>query len=360
LSKKKNNIKNTGIIAFPSQKKLKTFFNYFNFKDYVSMVIEGNEYNSQSVNSEHFNIKKFSNQNIVDSKVAIQMLSIFSSITVGLNLPQLFFLHVSLNNYKPNKLNYSNCVKINDRYINIDFYNIIESLIQVIGRLTRAHKDETYTCRVLHSLNTSPYLDFTLFGILIPHLKKSFKKINIIQLKKYEEMVFIIKNSRSLKKYLSFYNTKLNTKNNINLKNLGKSYSNFKISLIWLLKNKHKFTQKRFNFLFNLILLKYLKSCRLFATKIIICEIYHKLAKETDDILTYSQFYKIKKHSFLIKINAYEDLYNIIELSYNIFIVSKQNTFDDFIFFSKQFNDNIINKHLNDLLDYYMLEITEF
>ncbi len=228
------------------------------------MVLKGEEHTPQMINSGDYSIKKYCNDSVDNTNVGIQMISVYSSVTVGLNLPHLFFLHVSLNNFKPNKLNYPHCVKINDQYINVQYYNIINSLVQVIGRLTRYHNSETHTTRIVQCKNTPPYKGMVLFGLLIPHLKNSFTNINVIQLEKYEDLVFTIKNSRNLKKYLIFYNQrfKKNNESSISLKDIGLYYSNFKIAFIWLLKHKYKFTNQRFEFIFNLILLKFLKNCR--------------------------------------------------------------------------------------------------
>ena len=144
------------------------------------MILQSDEYlPHKNEEIEKFNIKKFSNKNIINSKIAINMMSIFSSATVGLNLPQLFYMHVSLNNFKPNKLNYPHCVKINNKFISNEYFNILNSLIQVIGRLTRRHENEKYAVRILHCKNQSPYKEMALFGLLIPSLKNVLKKLQL-------------------------------------------------------------------------------------------------------------------------------------------------------------------------------------
>lgn len=107
------------------------------------------------------------------------------------------------------------------------------------------------------------------------------------------------------------------------------------------------------------MLSKYLKKYRIFASKIIICEIYFKLIKEKDNTLAYDKFYKIKKNSFLIKIPAHADLYYIFENVYTQNLINAKHK--DFDTFQKQLNiilDNYyINNNLITSLNIYKLEI---
>lgn len=358
--------KNIGMIAFPSQKKLLNFFSYFNFKKYVSMIMEGNEYVPQTVNQEGFDISKYSNKSILESKKAIQMLSIFSSITTGLNLPTLFYLHLSLNNFKPNKLNYPHSIKINNKYIKTDFFTIVESLIQIIGRLTRYKDSETYKVRFIDCKNVGPFIDMPLFSHLLPKLKDSFNVITFVKLEKYEKMVFSIKNSRNLKKYLSFYNNKIKEKNEdtLSLKQLGLYFSDFKIELIWFLKKNNHFSKKRSQYLFNKILLKYLKKCRLFAVKFILAEIYYKIIEtkgNEDTLVLKKSFSFVLKNSFIKKIDAYSNLYEIFEIKVNHLKTIKSFSLNEFKEnFKDELSDNVININIKNILPLYQIDLKHF
>lgn len=129
-----------------------------------------------------------------------------------------------------------------------------------------------------------------------------------------------------------------------------------------LLKNYNFLTKKSFKYSFNIFLKNYLTEVRTFVSKIIISEIYYKLIKTNKEILTYEKsFHKIKKNSFVIKCEAYCDLYSFFEPDYNILQESNNETFESFKkVFNKLLNSKKINNNLFFLINTYQLDINKF
>ena len=85
------------MIALPSNKKIKLFFKLFYFKNYMVQIIANEEISS-----------------------------VYGSAAQGLNLPNVFYLNLSLDNFKPKHTYFREIIPLNDNYPSPEFDIIIK------------------------------------------------------------------------------------------------------------------------------------------------------------------------------------------------------------------------------------------
>lgn len=138
---KTENIKNkkVGMVALPSNKKVKNFYDYISFKNYASYLL-GNDQTIESSNYSDDIVyfgKKFNPSQKLKEGSGLTFVSVFGTASTGVDIPHLFYLYISLHNYKPKYTHKNISIKINKKRGNPEFQIIQDSLIQMIGRMSR-------------------------------------------------------------------------------------------------------------------------------------------------------------------------------------------------------------------------------
>lgn len=108
-----------GFLALPSNKKVKSFFQNNRFTSYVSQIIANEETwkNETPISETKLKLFRPEKGKGINAEIGLQLISVFSIASVGINLPQHFFLQLSFDNFKPNFTRFSSTLKINERYI---------------------------------------------------------------------------------------------------------------------------------------------------------------------------------------------------------------------------------------------------
>lgn len=310
--------KKFGMIALPSNKKVSSFFNYMAFKNYMCYISA----NEQKTNPQLDNLedesytRNFSpNQKLIQSGSLVTA-SVFSTASIGLNIPHMFYLFTSLNNHKPKHLHHTISVEINNKLTDPTFKVIYDSLIQIVGRMSREDPFSKNQIRILELQKHPPCEDMLFFHVFINHLLKVFKTIHLIDIEDYEILSFSLIRSKKLKLFFNIFHSsiKKDYTNNLSINICGKYLANFKISILNLLKNETY--SEDFNILFLNIIKKYYTEILNIALTGIIGQMYDYFCnslKNKNKKLTYSKF---KESLALSKLPLYNNLYDYLEFFY--------------------------------------------
>lgn len=344
-----------GFIALPSNKKVNFFFKYLNFKDFISKIIGNEEIEFVNYHDSNLQIKKFDSQSVFNRQTAMQMFSVFSSPAIGINVPHVFYLNVSINNYHPSHVEYEQAYLINDTFISAEYEIIINSLKQIQGRLTRRLEGEDQTIRIIELKKKPPKEGMCFFILYMNNLAQISNSINIINLEEYENLIFIILKSIKIKSILNIYNKyiKYDTNDDLDIDFLEEIFSEFKISLIKLLKSNVEVDQvkSKFFIISNEFLILVFK----FVDKVIITLFYQAFylnKKDDKKIKTFSQIKQslsiFSNSTFSQFFDKYSELYMILKRSENESIDEFLETYNDL---NSTFEDikyiEMVNNELN-------------
>lgn len=330
--------KRFGFIVLPSNKKVNFFYNYLNFNDYITKIIANEETSNLNCVGETLHIKKFSSNSLFQIRTGLQMFSIFSSPAVGINVPHVFYLNVSINNYHPSHVEFEQAHKVNGNFISAEYEIIANSLKQIQGRLTRKVNGCKKNIKVIEMRNIPPKEGMCFFTFYILLLKKISKNIQVIHLNEYEEFIFIILKGIKINKIIQTYNLifKFEFEEDLSLKNLGIYFSNFKINLIKIIKNEDDLTIVEKAFIHHS--LKYLENVFYFLNKIIIALFYETIIIKKQNkkkIKSWSQIKQslsIFKNEYFIKIfESYRKIYDNIVAEEVFDLLTIKNIFEDHI-----------------------------
>lgn len=339
-----------GMIGLPSQKKVDEFYKSMGFNNYVC-YISGNDQNTPiEINSfNDFNYTKNFNPNQkVKESSSIVVTSVFSTASIGLNMPHLFYLNVSLNNFKPRHTYYDIGVKINEKLVNPEYQIIQESLIQIIGRMTRFDKYSKTQVRILEIYKNPPLDNMLFFPVFITNLLKVFNNINLISIEKQEEIFVSLIYSKKFIIYFNKYQKEIlkNYIDPINLQVCSDYFAEFKINLINLLKNNHQ--DGDFDILFKGCVEKYYKKIINIIYMGIIGQMYVFFCENTIKTNKKVTFSKFKDSMKLSRKAIFNDLYNYLEHFFKEFEnsnVNKENFLEVYNLYKKE-----INFSLNDFI----------
>ena len=168
------------MIALPSNKKVKLFFKLFNLKNYIVQIIANEEVSDLAPILPPKTIKPFSPSNKNLSCWVLFILSVYGNAAQGLNLPNLFYLNLSLDNYKPKHTYFREIIPLNNTYTSPEFDIIQKSLIQITGRITRREHERKKQVKIIEYNNKAPYSDMHFNAFYYPLLTQYFQKIYII------------------------------------------------------------------------------------------------------------------------------------------------------------------------------------
>lgn len=314
-----------GMIGLPSNKKVTQFYDTINFKNYASYIFANDQKANPTFETvEDYNYTKTfnPNQKLIQSE-GLVITSVFSTASIGLNMPHLFYLNVSLNNYKPNYLHEQISIEINKKLTSPKFQIIQESLIQIIGRLTRIDEYSKNQIKCLEITKKPPYKDMLFFHVFIPNLLKLFKNIYLVDINEYEILSFSLIRSKKAKFFFSLYQQYIlnNYMDPLSLDICGKYLAKFKVSLIKLLKNGSK--EENFDDLFKEIVKEYYKDILNLVFMIIIGQIYNHVCNESTKDKKIINYSKLKINLSIGKRPLYKKIYNILESFYNEFSKSE-------------------------------------
>lgn len=319
--------KKFGMVGLPSQKKVELFYKKMSFDNYVC-YISGNDQNT-TIELQNFNdlnyTRNFNPSQKINESNSIVITSVFSTASIGLNMPHLFYLNVSLNNFKP-KHTYSNVgIEINKRLVNPEYQTIQESLIQIIGRMTRFDEYSTNQVRILEIVKDPPLDNMLFFPVFITNLLKIFNNIYLISIEQQEEIFISLIYSKKFINYFNAYQREVlnNYVDPIKFEVCAEHFAEFKIDLIDLLKNNDQ--NENFNFLFKDCVKKYYKKIINIIYMGIIGQMYIYFCIDilkNNKKLTYSKF---KDSMKLSRKEFFNDLYNYLQPFFDEFENSKVN-----------------------------------
>lgn len=154
-------------------------------------------------------------------------------------------------------------------------------------------------------------------NVLIANLKKVFTTIHLLDIEKYEKLAFSLYRSKKIYLYINKYKTDIINENySINeILVCGKYLSQFKISLIYLLKNKTN--DENFNNLFKKQVYKYYFKLSKIAFMFIIGQMYDHFSNENPVYKKDIPYSKFKDKTNLSKIPLYNDLYDYLKDFYD-------------------------------------------
>ena len=238
--KQPTHLKKMGIIGLPSNKKLKSFYKELCDKTYMVKIIANEEVSDITpLLSAEFQ-KKYNPSDPNPSAWVLYIISVYANASQGLNLPNLIYLNLSLDNFKPKHTYFKEIIPLDNRYGSPEFDIILRSLIQITGRLTRLEKDQEEQIKFIEYNNKTPYQGMYFAALYFPLLKRFFKKIIIVDIELYHSILLNLINSKKFKLYIKIYNEHFpkDIKKHIKTNNFGTILAKFRIRLLVLLRKK--------------------------------------------------------------------------------------------------------------------------
>lgn len=227
-------------VAVPSNAKVRDYYSKYQMNEYFEIILGSDEISGLGGNYIDYTLSKINSEDIFSKKKVLKLISVFGNASTGINVPKLIYLYLSTNNYRPNHINFSQSLVIGENFVSSEFYTIVKSIIQCMGRLTRTLPNEKRAIKILE-IKIQPPKEFMAFKTLVlPEMLNISHEVCIVDLNVYEQLFFIVTKTNSGTKIIdAFEQDALEAyadRKDAAFHELGETLAFFKIEFIRLLK----------------------------------------------------------------------------------------------------------------------------